>query len=83
MKRIHWNEIWKLMEEANENGQPKPFSLIYVKKSTGEWRNVPSCICTSIHTKGSTLNILLPGEITPKTIRKCLVMEFNGISVYL
>lgn len=77
MKRIHWNEVWRLME------QPKAFSLVYIKKSTGEYRNVPSCTCTSIHAKGSTLNILLPGEEKPKTIRKCLIIEFNGMSVYL
>lgn len=82
MDRIHWSKIWELMEMYDENGKPVPFSISFVKRKTGEWRDVPSCTLSSIHSKGSTLNILLPGEIRPKSIRKCLVMKFNGMSVY-
>lgn len=83
MERIHWSKLWELMEQRDEYGNPKTFQITFAKKSTGEIVKVPSCTCTSIHAKGSTLNILYAGEVDPKKIRKCLILEFNGMSVYL
>jgi len=54
-----------------------------VKKGTGEIVDVPGCTITSIHAKGSTINILVDGDRHPKTIRKCLIIEFNGMQVYI
>jgi hypothetical protein len=83
MDRIHWTKIRELMEKKDEKGKSVSFSLSYVKKSTGTIVDVPSCTLTSIHSKGSTLNILYAGEDKPRTIRKCLIIKFNGKSVYL
>ncbi len=81
--RIHISEVYKLIQETDEKGKPKPFSIVFVKRSSGEIRKVESCTLTSFHTKGSTINILYPNDITPHTIRKCLIIEFNGKKVYL
>jgi hypothetical protein len=83
MQRIKQSKLWAEMERKDASGTPVPFSLAFVKKSTGEIVQVPKCTCTSIHSKGSTLNIMLDGETRPKTIRKCLIIAFNGASVYL
>ncbi|MDU1906409.1 MAG: hypothetical protein E6772_16690 [Dysgonomonas sp.] len=82
MDRIHWTKLWEQMEQLDKGGKAIPFSLSFVKKSTGEIVDVPSCTLTSIHSKGSTLNILVAGQEKPKTIRKCLIIYFNGKSVY-
>ncbi len=83
MKRIHWSEMFKQMEAHGENGSAGRHQLRYVKKGTGEIVDVPGCTITSIHAKGSTVNILVDGDTHPKTIRKCLVIEFNGMQVYI
>ena len=83
MERIHWSKIWDIMQEHNDDGTPKAFSFTFVKKSTGAVVDVPSCTLTSIHSKGSTLNVLYHGQEKPKTIRKCLIIKFNGKPVYV
>ncbi|MDR1455535.1 MAG: hypothetical protein LBJ01_07790 [Tannerella sp.] len=82
-KRIKISKIWEEMEKKDAAGLPVTFSISYVKKSTGEISCIPGCICTSIHSKGSTVNLMPAGDTRPKTIRKCLIIEFNGASVYL
>jgi hypothetical protein len=82
MKRIKLSQIWEIMEQKKENGAPAPFSISYVKKKTGEIQHLPHCICTSIHSKGSTVNIMEEGKEYPKTIRKILIVKFNGMNVY-
>ena len=81
--RIKQSEIWKEMERKTADGTPIPLSLSFVKKSTGELVQVARCTCTSIHSKGATVNIMIDGEERPKTIRKCLIIAFNGAKVYL
>jgi hypothetical protein len=70
------------MEKKKDTGAPELFSISYVKKSSGEIKHLPSCICTSIHSKGSTINIMEEGNEHPKTIRKILIIEFNGMKIY-
>lgn len=83
MNRIHWNKMWSVMGNRDKDGEPIPFSITYIKKSTGEIRQYNHCTLSSLHTKGSTLNIMIPGEDKPKTIRKCLIKVFNGLTVYI
>lgn len=83
LERIHWTRIWNIMDRRDEHGNRIPFSITYVKISTGEKRVIDSCVMTSIHSKGSTLNILPKGEPRPKKIKKCLITMFNNASVYI
>lgn len=69
--------------DKRENGAPKPFSLTYVKRSTGEVVTYPVAVLTSFHSKGSTINVLPVGEVKPRKIRRCLITRFNGLKVYL
>ena len=83
MRRIKQSKIWEEMERQAPNGSSIPFSFSFVKKKTGAIVNISKATCTSIHSKGSTVNILIDGEIRPKSIRKCLIITFNSASVYL
>ena len=71
------------MEMRNKDGSAVRHQLRYVKKGSGELVNVPECTITSIHAKGSTVNMLITGEPHPRTIRKCLIVEFNGAQIYI
>lgn len=82
-KLIHWSKIWDIMQRKDANGNPIPFQIRFYKLSTGEERNYPVCFFTSIHTKGSTVNIMVEGEHRPRTIRRCLIVEFNHHKTYL
>lgn len=80
-KLIKQSAIWALMEEK-EFGKPKPFSFECAKKN-GELNTYENAVLTSIHSKGSTFNILLPNETKPKKFRKILVTRFNNYKVYI
>lgn len=82
-KRIHWSRIWEIMERKGSKGEYLPFAIKYVKISTGEIRKYQHCTLTSIHSKGDTLNIMIIGETCPRTLKKCLIVEFNNAKVYL
>lgn len=71
-----------MMERTDASGDPLPFQLKYVKKN-GEVREYTRCVLTSLHSKGTTLNVLPEGEITPRTIRRVTIIEFNHVRVYL
>lgn len=83
MGRIHWSKIWDIMRKRDAQGLPVPFSMVYVKRSTGEKKRYSRCVLSSIHTKGSTVNIKIDGDELPQSFRKCLIIEINGLSVYL
>lgn len=64
------------------NDKPVEFSIEFCKKSTGELVVYPKVVLTSMHAKGSTINVLIVGESKPKKIRRCLITKFNQIKVY-
>jgi hypothetical protein len=82
-KLIHWSKIWDMMQRTDTHGEPIPFQLAYVKLSTGEIREYDRCTLTSVHTNGTTVNVLPDGEFRPRKIRKVSIIEFNHAKVYL
>jgi hypothetical protein len=82
-KYIHWSKLWDLMQRTDAKGAPIPFQLKFVKLKTGEVREYTSCVLTSFHSKGTTLNVLPEGESHPKTINRVTIIEFNKHRVYL
>lgn len=82
-KLIHWSKIWEIMQRRDAKGNPIPFQIKYAKRSTGQIVEYPVCYFTSIHTKGSTVNVMQEGEFSPRTIRRCLITEFNHHRVYI
>lgn len=80
-KLIKQSKIWELME-LKEKGKYKPFSFQYAKKN-GELVDYANASFSSIHSKGSTVNIILDGDKKPKTFRRICFMRFNEFKVYI
>lgn len=81
-KLIKQSKIWALMEQK-EKGKPKPFSFQYAKKN-GELVDYKEATFSTIHSKGSTVNIFVDGNLLkPKSFRKILITRFNEYKVYI
>lgn len=78
---IHQSKILSVMEKRKD-GHPVPFSMQYVKRSTGELKTCASCVLCSVHSKGATVNILMDKLDAPHKIRRCLITKINGLKVY-
>ena len=79
---LHFSKILHVAGRKDGRGKPLPFSLKYVKVSTGEVITVEKAVITSSFHQG-TMNIkLLPsGQI--RKIIIALIIEFNQSPVYL
>lgn len=80
-KLIKQSKIWELME-LKEKGKYKPFSFQYAKKN-GELVDYENASFSSIHSKGTTVNIMLAGEVRPKSFRRICITRFNEFKVYI
>ena len=67
--RIHLSQIWKIMDERDRLGKPKPFSFQYAKKS-GELETYRNATLSSIYSKGATVNIIPEGDKKPLVARR-------------
>lgn len=81
-RRIHLRAALHVAEQRLPNGSPRPFSLTFVKLSTGEIRHCRATL-TSLHTAGNTLNIRREGEEKPIKIYKFLLLSINNTPIYL
>lgn len=81
LDRIHQSKIIDILEKR-QNGRPVEFSMQYCKRSTGELVTYERAVLTSLHSRGSTINVLPAGESTPRKIRRCLITRINNLKVY-
>lgn len=81
-KLIKQSRIWEMMERTGKDGKRLPFQIKFVKEN-GEIREYKSCVLTSFHSAGDTLNVMPEGEFFPRKIRRITIIEFNNIRVYL
>ena len=89
-KRVKQSEVWKEMQKKDERGRYKMFSFSYVRlKDSREGNGVAGSIehyeyaCfTSIHSKGSTVNIRVRGEHFPRKFVRCMIIKINGKKIY-
>lgn len=79
---LHYSKMMDIMLKTL-NGKPAPFSLVYVKKSTGEIVRFRKCRFSSMHAEGGTVNIFKDGETHPVKIRRCLVLYINAFKIYM
>lgn len=68
--------------ERRSKGRPVEFSLQFCKKSSGELITYERAVLSSVHSAGSTVNVLPIGESSPRKIRRCLITRINGMKVY-
>ncbi|WP_291528594.1 hypothetical protein [Bacteroides sp. UBA939] len=81
LDRIHQSKIVEIMERRKD-GRPVEFSLEFCKRSTGELVTYECAVLTSVHSAGSTINVLPAGESNPRKIRRCLITRINNLKVY-
>jgi len=70
------------MERKDEDKRRIPFSLKFVKMSSGQVVEVKNAVCTSSFHEGITCNILLLPSMQLRKIRRISIIEFNKQEVY-
>jgi len=80
---IHISKLHILMEKKDQNGRRLPFSLKFVKASTGEVVTINQAVLTSSYEGNRTYNIKLLPSGQVRKIRQLSVVEFEGEKVYL
>ncbi|MBE0663745.1 MAG: hypothetical protein IH597_14920 [Bacteroidales bacterium] len=79
---IHFGKLPMLMDRKDASGNPLPFSLKYVKKSTGEEIYIDQAVLTSSnHLEYFNVKILASGEIRKLILP--LITEFNGTKTFI
>lgn len=81
-KRIKLHRLWEIMERTDAEGAPVVFQIKFVK-TNGEIREYTACTLTSMHSAGTTINVLPVGQRAPRSITRISIIEFNNIPVYL
>ncbi len=77
---IHVSKIFDVIRRSTKDGQPVPFQIKFVKRSTGSVVEAVDVICTSSHFRGGTMNLKFPnGEF--RKINIMLIIEFNNNEV--
>lgn len=82
MEHIHLSKIWEEVEKKDRLGDRIPFSFSYAKRD-GSISEYTNATFSSIHSKGSTVNIMLDGEVKPKTFRRICFLKFNSKRIYI
>jgi len=79
---IHYSRLNMLMDRFDKDNRRIPFSLKFVKMSTGEVVSVNEAVCTSSFNQANTLNLLFLPSLQVRKIRRISIIEFNGQQVY-
>jgi len=88
--RIKQSDVWRLMQQKDYRGHYKMFSFWYVrlKKSLtgngmpGSIEKYEAAVFSSIHAKGSTVNIRIVGERFPRKFIRCMIIRINNKKIY-
>ncbi len=79
---LHFSKILQVAQRKDKGGKPLPFSLKYVKASTGEVIKIDSATLTSSHHSG-TMNIRIHPSGQIRKITLALIIEFNNTTIFL
>jgi len=80
---IHYSKLGLLLERKDRDNRRVPFSLKFVKLSTGDIVHVENAVCTSSHNNPKTVNIMILSSLQVRKIRMISIIEFNGSEVFL
>ncbi len=73
---IHESKIFEVVQTL------KDFSLKFVSKS-GELITIERCRCTSFHSSGKTMNILIESSRLVRKVTRKSIVEINGEEVFV
>lgn len=82
MDRLHQSKMLELLQKRGADGRPMPHTLLYCKKGTGELATYRGARLTSYHAKGDTVNVKMEDDPQPKKLRRCLILQIDGIKIY-
>ena len=80
---LHWSAIYNVVERKDSTGMPVEFSLVFVKKSTGDIVNAERVVCTSSHFRPRSINIMFVVSREIRKVRCVSIIEINGVEVYI
>jgi|WetSurMetagenome_2_1015567.scaffolds.fasta_scaffold1564625_2 hypothetical protein len=80
---LHWSSIYNVIEQVDSKGMHVEFSIVFAKRSTGEWVKGDRCVCTSSYFRPRTINVRFVESEEIRTIRCCSIKEINGVEVYI
>lgn len=73
---IHESKIFEIVQQLKE------FSLKFVSKA-GELVTIDRCRCTSFHSSGKTMNIIIPASGLVRKVTRKSIVEINGEEVFV
>ena len=73
---IHESKLFELVQ------MHPTFSLAFVAAS-GELVKLEKCRCTSWHSLGKTMNVLIPASGLVRKVNRKTIVNFNGEEVFL
>lgn len=80
---IHVSRLHILMEQKDSQGRRAPFSMKFVKASTGEIVHVKEAVMTSSYEGNRTYNLKFIPSGQIRKIRQLSIIEFNREKVYI
>ena len=80
-KLLRYQHVRRLVERTDEEGNPIPFKLMYISKSTGELIVAENVITTSVNVKKRKRNVkfLNSGEV--RTIHDVLIVGIDDTRI--
>lgn len=79
---IHISKIPLIIERNDERGNRVPFTISFIKKSTGEIVH-GECICTSYFGNNKTLNLKFVSSGQTRKIHLIQIIKFNNKQVFV
>jgi hypothetical protein len=80
---LHLSRIYDIIEKRDAKKRPVEFSIIFVKKSTGEKVFIPAATCTSTSFRPRTINIMVVASGEIRKVRASLILAINETKIYI
>lgn len=83
MANLHYTQISRLVEKKDGNGNLVPFSITYIKRSTGERIIMDNVVCTSSHHRPVSINVKSNTSEEIRKLRAILVEQINSTKIFV
>lgn len=80
-KVLRYQHVRRLAERTDENGQPVPFKLKYISKSSGELIVADNVITTSVNVKKRKRNVKFMNSGEVRTIHDVLIVGIDDTHI--
>lgn len=80
---IHISKLGLLMERKGADKRRIPFTMEFVKQSTGQVVEVKEAVCTSTFSENRSANIMFLPSLEVRKISMLSIIKFNGEEVFV